>query len=97
MDKWLAIQALSPLPDTLDPVKKLMDHPAFNFKNPNKVRALIGAFTQGNAVRFHDPGGEGYAFLADNVLALDPLNPQIAARLSRPLRSGSGMTKSARP
>ena len=84
MDKWLSIQALSPLPDTLARVKKLMDHPAFNFRNPNKVRALVGSFTQGNSVRFHDPGGEGYVFLADKVLALDPLNPQIAARLVSP-------------
>jgi aminopeptidase N len=84
MDKWLSIQALSPLPDTLSRVKTLMDHPAFNFRNPNKVRALIGAFTQGNSLRFHEPGGEGYVFLADNVLALDPVNPQIAARLVAP-------------
>jgi aminopeptidase N len=84
MDKWLSIQALSSLPDTLENVKKLVDHPAFNFKNPNKIRALIGTFTQGNAVRFHDPGGEGYVFLADNVLALDRVNPQIAARLASP-------------
>jgi aminopeptidase N len=84
MDKWLSIQALSPLPDTLQNVKNLMQHPAFTIKNPNKVRALVGAFTLGNAVRFHDAGGEGYAFLADTVLALDPRNPQIAARLLSP-------------
>jgi aminopeptidase N len=80
MDKWLAIQALSRLPNTLETVKALMGHPAFNIKNPNKVRSLIGAFSA-NTVRFHDPGGEGYAFLADQVLAIDPMNPQIAARL----------------
>ncbi len=84
MDKWLAIQALSSLPDTLSRVRKLMDHPAFNIRNPNKVRALVGSFTQGNAVRFHDASGEGYVFLADTVLALDPVNPQIAARLVSP-------------
>jgi aminopeptidase N len=80
MDKWLSIQASSRLPDTLETVKSLTRHPAFNIRNPNKVRALIGAFSA-NAVRFHDPGGAGYAFLADQVLAIDPRNPQIAARL----------------
>ena len=80
MDKWLAIQATSRLPDTLEAVKALMQHPVFNIKNPNKVRALIGAFAA-NSVRFHDPGGAGYSFVADQVIALDPVNPQIAARL----------------
>ena len=81
MDKWLSIQAMSRLPGTLETVKALTRHPAFNIKNPNKVRALIGAFAQGNSVRFHGPDGAGYEFLADQVLALDPMNPQIAARL----------------
>ncbi len=80
MDKWLSIQALSRLTDTLKTVKSLMFHPAFNLKNPNKVRALIGAFSS-NTVRFHAPNGEGYTFLADQVLTIDNLNPQIAARL----------------
>ncbi len=80
VDKWLSIQALSRLPDTIETVKALTRHPAFNIKNPNKVRALIGAFSA-NAVRFHDPNGAGYAFLADNVLVIDSMNPQIAARL----------------
>ncbi len=57
-----------------------MTNPIFNIKNPNKVRALIGAFSS-NAVRFHEPNGEGYEFLADQVLEIDALNPQIAARL----------------
>jgi aminopeptidase N len=80
MDKWLAIQATSRLPGTLDKVTSLTKHPAFTIRNPNKVRALIGAFSS-NSVRFHDPSGAGYAFIADNVLAIDPINPQIAARL----------------
>jgi aminopeptidase N len=80
MDKWLAIQASSRLPDTLEQVKRLTKHPVFTIKNPNKVRALIGSFAA-NPARFHDPGGEGYVFVADQVLAIDPLNPQIAARL----------------
>jgi aminopeptidase N len=84
MDKWLSIQALSPLPDTLGVVKALMNHPVFSIRNPNKVRALIGTFSQANAVRFHDSSGEGYRFLADTVLTLDAVNPQIAARLASP-------------
>ena len=81
MDKWLAIQAGSSLPKTLDNVKALTQHPAFSLRNPNKVRALIGAFSA-NAARFHDVGGNGYAFLADTVLRVDAMNPQIAARLA---------------
>jgi aminopeptidase N len=80
MDKWLSIQALSRLTTTLKTVKSLMNIPIFSLKNPNKVRALIGAFSS-NAFRFHEPKGEGYKFLADQVLEIDALNPQIAARL----------------
>jgi aminopeptidase N len=80
MDKWLAIQASSRLEGTLEEVKALTKHPIFDIKNPNKVRALIGAFAA-NHVRFHDPSGAGYSFVADYVLAIDPMNPQIAARL----------------
>jgi len=80
MDKWFAIQATSRLPGTLGTVKGLMQHPAFTLKNPNKVRSLIGAFAS-NSVRFHDPSGKGYAFVADQVLAINAMNPQIAARL----------------
>ena len=85
MDKWFAVQASSSRPDTLDRVRELMRHPAFSMRNPNKVRSLIGAFANGNPVRFHAVDGSGYAFLRDQVLALDPENPQIAARLLRAL------------
>lgn len=81
MDKWFAIQATAPLSTTLDEVKKLLRHASFSIVNPNRVRALIGAFCTGNPVCFHDKSGAGYKFLADQILALDPLNPQIAARL----------------
>ena len=81
VDKWLALQATSWLPGTLDVVKALMAHEAFNLRNPNKVRALIGAFCQANPVHFHARDGSGYTFLADQVLALNAFNPQIAARL----------------
>jgi aminopeptidase N len=80
LDKWLSIQAASRLPNTLDTVKALTSHPAFNIKNPNKVRALIGAFSS-NPLRFHDASGAGYGFLADHVVIIDAMNPQIAARL----------------
>lgn len=82
MDKWFAIQATSPLPGTLEDVKRLMDHPAFNLANPNKARALIGSFARANPVGFHAPDGSGYRFVAEQVLALDALNAQVAARMA---------------
>ncbi len=84
IDKWLALQASSSLENTLDTVKGLMGHPAFSMEKPNKVRALIGTFTSQNHARFHDESGAGYRFLTENILALDRLNPQIAARLMTP-------------
>ncbi len=81
IDKWFAIQATSRLPATLERVKSLMNHSAFTIKNPNKVRALIGRFCLGNIAQFHNSDGSGYQFLAEQVLSLDKLNPQIAARL----------------
>ena len=81
MDKWLSIQAMSALPGTLGEVKRLTGHPAFTMRNPNKVRALITAFATMNQLRFHSADGKGYEFVADKVLELDALNPQVAARL----------------
>ena len=81
MDKWLAIQATSSLPDTLANVYTLLQHPAFTIRNPNKVRALITSFATANQLRFHASDGAGYALVADKVLELDSLNPQVAARL----------------
>jgi aminopeptidase N len=82
VDKWLAVQAASRLPGTLARVKELLAHPAFDLKVPNKVYALIRSFSA-NHVRFHAADGGGYAFLADRVLELDALNPQVAARMAR--------------
>ncbi len=82
VDKWLAVQSTSRLPSALADVKRLIAHPAFNIRNPNKVYALVGGF-RGNQVRFHAADGSGYAFLADQVIALDAINPQVAARLAR--------------
>ena len=81
VEKWFAIQAGSDLPNALDKVKELMQHEAFTLTNPNKVRSLIGRFCAGNIAHFHAADGSGYAFLADQILALDAMNPQIAARL----------------
>jgi len=82
VDKWLGVQATSRLPGTLQRVKALTSHEAFSLKNPNKIRALIGAFGQGNPSQFHDLSGEGYGFFTDKILEIDKLNPQIAARLA---------------
>jgi aminopeptidase N len=76
-----------PQPDTLDKVRALTAHAAFSFANPNRVRALIGAFAQGNPTQFNRADGAGYEFIADIVLALDPKNPQLAARLATAFRS----------
>ncbi len=81
VDKWFGIQASSRLENTLQQVQQLMTHPAFNIKNPNKLRALVGAFCRGNPVRFHQLDGAGYQFLTDIILQVDKLNPQITARL----------------
>jgi aminopeptidase N len=85
LDKWFQIQAMSTLPRTLAAVRDLASHADFDLRSPNRVRALVGAFASGNPVRFHDASGEGYRFLADMILALDPMNGQVAARLVNPL------------
>jgi aminopeptidase N len=82
LDKWFALQAGSSAPDTCERVLALAAHPAFTLRNPNRVRALVGEFSAANQLRFHSPDGRGYRFLADQVLALDALNPQVAARLT---------------
>ncbi|MBN2333181.1 MAG: aminopeptidase N [Deltaproteobacteria bacterium] len=81
LDKWFAVQAAAGRPDTLTTVEQLLEHPAFTWQNPNRVRALIGTFCHGNPASFHEAGGAGYGFLADQVLMLNGSNPQIAARL----------------
>ena len=85
MDQWFSVQAGSTLPGGLQRVRELMEHPAFNIKNPNKVRALIGAFAGQNLINFHAADGSGYRFLADRVIQLNGFNPQIASRQLAPL------------
>jgi aminopeptidase N len=82
LDKWMGMQALSPRPDTVEQVRALMSHPIFSLKNPNRVRALVGAFAIGNPLRFHDRTGAGYRLVREVVQTLDSLNPQTAARMA---------------
>ena len=79
IDKWFSLQAISLHPNAIEHVKALAAHKDFTLRNPNRVRALYGSFT-GNPHAFHAESGEGYRLIADCILALDPLNPQIAAR-----------------
>jgi aminopeptidase N len=81
LDKWMSLQAGAPLPGTVARVTGLMADPHFDIKNPNRVRALIGAFT-GNHLRFHQGDGGGYRLLGRVIRSLDPMNPQVAARLA---------------
>lgn len=83
IDKWFSTQALSTRADTLAAVIALAAHPDFTLANPNRVRALIGAFAA-NQRAFHQADGQGYRFVADMILALDPINPQTAARMVPP-------------
>ncbi|WP_062067732.1 aminopeptidase N [Cellvibrio sp. OA-2007] len=85
VNQWLMVQASCALPNTLAKVKSLQQHPAYDGKNPNKIRALIASFCNGNAINFHADAGAGYAFLADQIIVLNTQNPQIASRLLTPL------------
>ena len=87
IDKWFTLQAMTPNPATLDRVRSLIDHPAFSMANPNRVRSLIGGFAQGNQTQFNRADGAGYEFVADRILALDPANPQVAARMTTAFKS----------
>ncbi len=87
VDKWFSLQATTPRPETLGNVRALTAHPAFSMTNPNRVRALIGAFAQANPTQFSRADGAGYNFVADTILALDPNNPQLAARMATAFRT----------
>ncbi len=86
-NKWLGWRAMAPAERALNEVRALLDHEAFDRKNPNKVRALIGVFAAQNLPGFHRADGEGYAFFADQLLTIDKINPQLAARLTTALES----------
>jgi aminopeptidase N len=96
LDKWFTVQARSGMPDTLQRVEQLMDHPDFIITNPNRVRSLIGAFAAGNPARFHASDGSGYRLLADKVIELNARNPQLAARLLGPLTRWRGLAENYR-
>ncbi|OOF46086.1 aminopeptidase N [Rodentibacter trehalosifermentans] len=85
MDKWFALQATRPDENVLEIVHQLMDHPSFNFNNPNRLRALVGSFANQNLKAFHEISGSGYRFLTDVLIRLNEANPQVAARLVEPL------------
>ena len=87
IDTWFSVQATSPLASTLAKVKALTKHPRYAATTPNKIRALVGSFAMGNPVQFNRPDGEGYAFVASQVLEIDGFNPQIAARMLGAFRS----------
>jgi len=85
IDKWFALQARSSLPHTVERVRELTRHAAFTRNNPNRLRALVSTFSEANRLHFHRADGAGYAFLAEEVITLDPLNPTTAARIVQPL------------
>ncbi|CAJ0776246.1 aminopeptidase N [Ralstonia chuxiongensis] len=88
IDKWFSLQAMQPGAagkPTLATVRALMAHPAFTLRNPNRARSLIFNFCSGNPAQFHAADGSGYAYWAEQVLALDAINPQVSARLARAL------------
>ncbi|WP_394753405.1 aminopeptidase N [Crenothrix sp.] len=87
IDKWFTLQATCKMPDAFAIVLALMNHPAFDLTNPNRVRSLIGAFSQGNPLHFHAANGQGYAFLGDQIIALNTINPQVASRMLGALTS----------
>lgn len=84
LDKWFSVQAMSEAPEALKRVRQLLDHPSFQWTNPNKVRSVIGAFVHFNHRHFHAIDGSGYAFLTEMLLKMDGINAQITARLATP-------------
>lgn len=93
VNQWLSIQAGSSKPGGLDRIRSLQSHPAFDIKNPNKARSLIGGFCGLNPHNLHNRDGSGYEFLAEQILALNEINPQIASRLAMPLTKWRKMDK----
>ncbi|NWN92331.1 aminopeptidase N [Marinobacter adhaerens] len=85
VEQWFSVQASSDRAGQLPQINALLEHSAFDWKNPNKIRSVVGVFAGQNLAAFHNPDGSGYAFLADQVCRLDDSNPQIAARLVTPL------------
>jgi aminopeptidase N len=87
MDKWFGVQAMAIRSDIRDRLVRLMERPDYDLRNPNRVRALVGAFAANNPVVFHAEDGWGYRFVADLILKVDPLNPALSARLATSFES----------
>jgi aminopeptidase N len=82
MDKWFAVQATRPGTETVQLLDQLLQHGAFSLNNPNRVRSLVGAFAMSNPTGFNAASGEGYRWLADRVIELNRINPQVASRMA---------------
>ena len=85
MEKWFQMESMSSVGGTLDRLDELMRHPGFDAKNPNKIRAVLGAFMVGNTPGFHAGDGSGYSYMAERLVEIDTRNPQIAARMALPM------------
>ena len=96
MEQWFAVQSSSPERGTLEHIQALITHSDFDLKNPNKVRAVLGGFCMRNPAQFHREDGAGYQFLAELILQLDKLNPQVASRMLTPLTRWKGFNESTR-
>lgn len=81
LDKWFTLEAYHPYPQTISRVEQLLAHSKYDDQNPNRIRALVGAFATGNPIAFHDPSGLGYELLTNQIMKIDRFNPQTAARL----------------
>lgn len=81
LNKWFSIQAMADVPDLLNRVKALKSHPDFTISNPNRARSLISVFA-GQPIQFHKIDGSGYSFIADSIIEIDALNPQVASRMA---------------
>ena len=90
MEKWFQMESMSSIGGSIDRLEELMRHPGFDPKNPNKLRAVLGAFMMGNTPRFHAADGSGYGFIADQLIEIDRRNPQVAARMALPMTRMSG-------
>ncbi|MBI3441285.1 MAG: aminopeptidase N, partial [Proteobacteria bacterium] len=86
LDKWFSLQAIADRPDAPETVSQLLQHPDFNYKNPNRLRSLIGSFCAGNQKWFHRADGTGYKLLSETVVRLNSINPSVAARMLTPIR-----------
>ena len=86
LDKWFSLQAIADRDDAVEMVHKLMSHPDFTYKNPNRLRSVIGSFASANLKWFHRKDGAGYKLLADTIIKVNGINPSMAARLVAPMR-----------